>query len=506
MSKIFSFFVFSLCVWKSTQGVAPYNVALVEYLMDDEVVSKLSPLDLSNRNARKYSEIVRNIKEKNNNKLDLVLFPESTLNSKTALFVDQDGLTFVPSPEESVIPCNTSSVAFASFFKLLSCTAQKYETYLVVNLKEKYYCKGDVCESNQLKRFNTDVVFDRTGKVVARYRKYNLFGEFGTSTTKEPELITFETDFGITFGIFTCFDILFQSPPIDLIKKGVRHFLFPTYWFPELPFLSTIQSQQMWSQGTNVTLLTASAAHPKSGSGGLGIFHGLQGNVATVVSPYTDNRFLLREVPDINSFNSVCSTNVNDDKAKEMDQYELSLEDLSDYSHIKLDIETSKTIKETLCQQQNNISLCCEFTIEADVNETKLNDNKNKYNYYLAVRSGYRTHAHGIYRTSMEICSLLACTGDSISTCGERFPNYDQVSWPLTFNRIEISAQFPNTEKRIQFPNSLLADFSPIQPSCTIWKSEENDTAHTIRRTFASKAPVTKLLTYAIYGRNFALD
>lgn len=75
--------------------------------------------------------------------------------------------------------------------------------------------------------------------VFCRYRKFNLFGEFYVNQTAEPDISIFETDFGIKFGMFTCFDILFQRPALELIEKyGIKHFIFPTMWFSELPFLT----------------------------------------------------------------------------------------------------------------------------------------------------------------------------------------------------------------------------------------------------------------------------
>jgi hypothetical protein len=48
----------------------------------------------------------------------------------------------------------------------------------------------------------------------------------------------FETDFGVTFGVFTCFDILFYEPVMHLINKGIKNFIFPVMWTSELPFLT----------------------------------------------------------------------------------------------------------------------------------------------------------------------------------------------------------------------------------------------------------------------------
>jgi Predicted amidohydrolase len=73
----------------------------------------------------------------------------------------------------------------------------------------------------------------------SRYRKFHLFGETGFSTTPEAEISIIDTDFGVKFGIFTCFDIFFEKPAIELVKeRGVTDIVFPTAWFSELPFLA----------------------------------------------------------------------------------------------------------------------------------------------------------------------------------------------------------------------------------------------------------------------------
>jgi predicted amidohydrolase len=57
--------------------------------------------------------------------------------------------------------------------------------------------------------------------------------------TTQAELITFNTDFGAKFGLFTCMDILFLKPAIQLVQEsGVTDIAFPTAWFSELPFLT----------------------------------------------------------------------------------------------------------------------------------------------------------------------------------------------------------------------------------------------------------------------------
>ena len=62
------------------------------------------------------------------------------------------------------------------------------------------------------------MVFDRTGVLVAKYWKQNLFFEPVFDVPSEPVFTTFTTDFGVTFGTFTCFDSLWNQS-FDLIQK-----------------------------------------------------------------------------------------------------------------------------------------------------------------------------------------------------------------------------------------------------------------------------------------------
>lgn len=75
---------------------------------------------------------------------------------------------------------------------------------------------------------------------INRYTKYNLCiePEFNR-TAGGAHLSVFETDFGARFGMFICFDLLFQDPSIRLVTEAdVTDIAFPVAWFSELPFLS----------------------------------------------------------------------------------------------------------------------------------------------------------------------------------------------------------------------------------------------------------------------------
>ena len=141
--------------------------------------------------------------------------------------------------------------------------------YVVVNHHEKVDCPKPNCARDGFLLYNTNVVFDRTGRVVARYRKYNLFNEPGTNVTAAPEISTFTTDFGVTFGQFICFDILHEKPTTHFVKNpNVTDVVYSTHWYDELPFLDAVQKQAAWAYGADVNLLASSYSDAITSSGG----------------------------------------------------------------------------------------------------------------------------------------------------------------------------------------------------------------------------------------------
>lgn len=168
---------------------------------------------------------------------DIIVFPEATLAS----LADS---SFAPAPEQLVAPCLSDPNAeyYAQYVVAISCAARNASKYVVINFSERQLCSVTPedprpCAANGYNVFNTNLVFDRSGVVISRYRKVNLYGE-PRNTTYLPEHVTFETDFNVTFGHFICFDILFYTPVQELIDQGVRDFVYPTMWFSQLPFLT----------------------------------------------------------------------------------------------------------------------------------------------------------------------------------------------------------------------------------------------------------------------------
>jgi predicted amidohydrolase len=122
--------------------------------------------------------------------------------------------------------------------------------------------KLKVCPDDGAFQYSSDFVFDRNGVLLARYvqncvknnfkyfclsnasfvksyRKTHLFLEPLFQVPPATDLTVFSTDFGINFGMMTCFDIMFYEPALTLYyQQGIKDFVFPTAWVDELPFLT----------------------------------------------------------------------------------------------------------------------------------------------------------------------------------------------------------------------------------------------------------------------------
>lgn len=239
--------------------------------------------------------------------IDIVVFPEMTLNKMMTAFE-------TPEPESNNSPCDNSTVANDNLLKLISCAAKNHHRYLVVNVITKAKCPdGEMIENKDTRNctdrsdgfsyYNTNLVFDRNGTIISRYRKFNLFGEEVDKPFK-PALQTFETDFGVTFGHFVCFDMMFRSPALELVRSGITDIIFPTMWFSELPFLTAVQVQQNWAYVNNVNLIAAGANNPLVGSSGSGIYAGRKGPLGLTMQGTNETNVLIAEVPKRISKNS----------------------------------------------------------------------------------------------------------------------------------------------------------------------------------------------------------
>ena len=66
--------------------------------------------------------------------------------------------------------------------------------------------------------YNTNIVLDRAGTLIAKYWKQNLYFEPVFDVPAEPVFTSFTSDFGVSFGTFICFDILWEQS-VQLLQQ-----------------------------------------------------------------------------------------------------------------------------------------------------------------------------------------------------------------------------------------------------------------------------------------------
>jgi predicted amidohydrolase len=115
----------------------------------------------------------------------------------------------------------------------LSCAAKRHGIAIVANIGDLVYCNETRPPHPGCKRardgrlqFNTAVAFDTDGGYLAKAHKQNLWGEAAHFDTPQncPD-VSFQTSFGVTFGLFTCADIIFRHPAQRMVAHAVQHFV-----------------------------------------------------------------------------------------------------------------------------------------------------------------------------------------------------------------------------------------------------------------------------------------
>lgn len=221
----------------------------------------------------------------------MLVFPEDGLyaaNAKTT----EPCLENIPDPdtldESDSNPCvahKLKTFQNAPILTRLSCIAKHYELYLVANYGTKEQCdngrvndatvNATACPSKErdFMMLNTNVIFNPQGRFIKRYRKWHTYTEVFDKAPK-LEHTYFDTPYG-RFGLFTCFDIIYRDPAIDLVEDfHIDTAILPTWWFDEIPILSSIQFQDGWSATTGVNLLASNILKPSLGSTGSSIISG----------------------------------------------------------------------------------------------------------------------------------------------------------------------------------------------------------------------------------------
>ncbi|XP_012520689.1 PREDICTED: pantetheinase isoform X3 [Propithecus coquereli] len=385
----------------------------------------------------------------------------------------------IPHPQVNWIPCNDPNrFGHTPVQERLSCLAKENSIYVVANIGDKKPCNASdpQCPPDGRYQYNTDVVFDSQGRLVARYHKQNLFlGEDQFNAPKEPEVVTFNTTFG-RFGIFTCFDILFHHPAVTLVKDfHVDTILFPTAWMNVLPHLSAIEFHSAWAMGMGVNFLASNIHYPSMRMTGSGIYAPNSARVFHYDMKTKEGKLLLSQL-DSHPHHPVV---VN------WPSYASSVEALSTGNQefkgiIFFDEYTFVELKGvggnyTVCQKD----LCCHLSY-------KMSEKRSDEVYALGAFDGLHTVEGRYY---LQICTLVKCKTTDLNTCG------DSVETASTrFEMFSLSGTFGT---QYVFPEVLLSEIQ-LAPGEFQVSSDG--------RLYSLKPTSGPILTVTLFGRLYEKD
>eukprot|EP01102_Stenamoeba_stenopodia_P018912 TRINITY_DN7015_c0_g1_i2.p1 TRINITY_DN7015_c0_g1~~TRINITY_DN7015_c0_g1_i2.p1 ORF type:complete len:533 (-),score=101.56 TRINITY_DN7015_c0_g1_i2:198-1796(-) len=261
------------------------------------------PIEVLKQNFEVYRKAVVEARDQG---VDIVVFPEGgtgwlfaeLINTRDAMIPYCETI-----PDEASFKslCDSPKAHNFSQVRQASCMAQRSGIVVVVNMCVVQYCdqQSDAdCPSDGRFQWNTDVVFDENGLLIAAYRKSHLFGGgavFDQPTT--PDVVSFNTTFGVQFGMFICYDIDFFQPVQSLLAQGIENFVFSSAWVNTPPLQTAVQLQQAWSRVYQSNLLAANSASDYIVSGG-GIYSsGLVLNVSFSLDDWNIHQLLVADVP-----------------------------------------------------------------------------------------------------------------------------------------------------------------------------------------------------------------
>ena len=365
----------------------------------------------------------------------------------------------------------------------LSCLAEEYNLHVAVNMPSYVLCETAAdpeCPHDGFYLYNTNIVYDVTGTLVARYRKWTLYYEDAMDQPSTVDHAYFDTPFG-RLATVVCFDLLFERPAIELVEEfHIDTALFPTAWRSQLPLMQGVGFHESWAILTGVNLLGSELHVPAAQFAGSGIYAGAQGAVNyyfddALLSP---GKLLVSRIPVHPAKPDDTSLPPPPRIDKHFDIFESMMRgDL--YSFIALDWPAH------------------EISIENENTSCYLNYSFNHRSvterFAFAIFQGLHVSAHDSY---LQVCALVKCgTSEDPDTCGHpvKYSN-------STFDFVSIHGQFSS---KYVYP-SVVVDGGVPTGSLRGWHFTLDSKRH--RAALQYQATEQPLVYASLYGRLYDLD
>ncbi|XP_072934498.1 vanin-like protein 2 isoform X2 [Epargyreus clarus] len=492
-------FVFACLLQLSLQKSTPqddhYIAAVVEYQVQSDI----------SVNVQNY---VRLIKEASEQNADIMVFPEMTLTrGNRSISVPIFGIL-----KEYPVPADRPDL-YDEMLVTFSQTAKQYQIYVVINIQEIVDCNdapGEYCPEKKVYLFNTNVVFDRNGAVIDRYRKINLFGEFSRTPAFKPDLGIFSTDFGVTFGHYICFDLMFQVPAVQVVEKHkLTDVIFTTMWFSEMPYLTAVQIHQGYAYAMNVNFLAAGANNVRVGSAGSGIYSGKAGTLVGTMPGVPTTRLMVAKVPKVPGKVTEPYPGPIYDNPSDHDGLVLK-QDPSLPSHISKPLvqglqEFTLVDKEVSCKFRINLNQRSGETVPF---------------YRAFVQDGSNTYV--LREIGVAACGVVACKNDDVKICPYRFSKdeqnteFEELEILMTTYRHHYNSSL-QCDDVVYFPSTLRNNKFPFDPKNVTFidNTQITDLENSITDScvnekgtvlFKLNVPQNQLVSFGIWGRLYNRD
>ncbi|GLG94031.1 Vanin-like protein 1 [Gryllus bimaculatus] len=504
---------------RATPQSAHYDAVVVEFAARGRATAEPALAVV----ARNWAAMERIVDEHKG--ADVVVFPEVGL---TGMEVPGERpllrplLSRVPDPASRPrpVPCDAPAPAAPTVSDVVrnaSCAARRSAVYLVVNLPEEAPCAGEPdCPPDGFFIYNTNVVFDRTGALIVRYRKTHLYVEPGFNSGREGQRPVFDSDFGVRFATFICFDIMFEDPTLKAVREmGATDILHNSAWFSTPPFFTAIQLQGNWAHATNVTLLSSGLNRPSGSQTGSGIYWGDRGAMRAVLQQQFGTTVLRVRVPKRPASPpappppppppappTLYNLTLPEPPLRTSTAGQLLLyrEDLSAWTTVLLP-PAGGVFNTTLCHG----SLCCR--VEALTEAPPPSAARAPRYFYRAVAFDGMMPVATLAALGEQACGVVACLdANDLLSCG----GVDtRAVAGLRFKRISVRAAGFQRARALQQPNTLAAEsLMPLPAAAYRFRAlPEAPGSQRVRAAIASTRPLdASLLTFAVHGRVFSRD
>eukprot|EP00928_Gymnodinium_smaydae_P036300 TRINITY_DN25389_c0_g4_i1.p1 TRINITY_DN25389_c0_g4~~TRINITY_DN25389_c0_g4_i1.p1 ORF type:complete len:540 (-),score=87.14 TRINITY_DN25389_c0_g4_i1:153-1772(-) len=380
----------------------------------------------------------------------------------------------------------------------LSCIARSRRLVLVVNFIDVKNCKREPdypgCGTSRdgWLLFNTDLVFDADGSYLAKYHKANLWGEEYLDAGVSCQASVFTPHIlNVTFGVFTCADLVHSWPALHLVSKGVRHFVMPLAWSNEMMQMEPLGWIQAWTSLTNSTVLAANGRQ-KGKMSGSGIFsRGIALQHVYDVFEQSPRQLLVGALPILPAAApppNICKHSrprfARDARTLHDDRDDEEFE----WSFVRLDMSPGEQRNSRVCSQISPrfAPICCELTYEpaSDGN-----------GFVLASFSGYDGE-EDVDPVAAQACAVLPCSKTDESCLDARNVTLMDPGLFGAFTSLDLHGNF--------------SEAATIFPVVLTWPHRLHATppnySDSLRRLRFVPGEAEKLELLEVYGRLFEDD